>query len=291
MKNINQKTKIINLNNPFIKKNKKNDIGSLIIGQFELIHKSHVQLIKKTDNFSFLIFKNNPGKKNFLFSMENKIENLKKFNPKYIFVYDIGKNEIEAKEFMNIFLDKLNPSSIIVGSDFRFGKDRKGDVNTLQTKYNVEIIPRNEKFSSRNIFDLLKEGKIDVANKLLFQPVIFENKVVKGQQLARELGFPTANIILKKNIPLMYGSYISEIEFENKTYYGLSFYGNTKTLGRKQIYLETYIYNFNQDIYGKIIKVKLLKFIRGLETFRGKDQLVKAIKKDFIKMKKYFKIA
>ncbi|MDD5415551.1 MAG: riboflavin kinase [Candidatus Daviesbacteria bacterium] len=114
----------------------------------------------------------------------------------------------------------------------------------------------------------------------------FWGKIKKHNQRGKKLGFPTANINLKKNIPE--GIFISRTKIKNKFYPSLTFIGIAKTFNEKRFHAETYILDFDQDIYGKWISVKLLKKIRNNKKFNSTKELIVQIKKDTQEAKKYF---
>ncbi len=116
--------------------------------------------------------------------------------------------------------------------------------------------------------------------------MIFWGKVRKQNKRGRELGFPTANVNLNKNIPE--GIYISKIKLENRIYPALTFIGKAKTFDEKKFQSETYILNFNKNIYNKFISVQLLKKIRENKKFNSTEELISQMKKDEIVARKYF---
>lgn len=254
---------------------------TLVIGQFEIIHLGHLKLFKKLNDFSFLIFINNPSKNYTFYNLQQRLKNLKMYNPKNIFVYDIKKNNVDAKIFIEQYLKKINPEKIIVGSNFNFGKNKSGNASMLANYFNVETIDVDKKYSSSKIIELVKNGEFEKANKLSDQGLYFENKVIHGNKQAKKLGYPTANILYNDKIDIQSGSYVSKIIINKKNYYGVSFVGNPKTINKMiSNNLETYIFNFNEDIYGKKIKVFLLKFIRSNQKFKNIEELINAIKSD-----------
>lgn len=110
--------------------------------------------------------------------------------------------------------------------------------------------------------------------------MFFKGKVVKGKAVGRVLGFPTANILLYKKVPI--GIYISKVKFKNLTYPALSYIGNEEIL-------ETYILDFNLNLYEKEIEVNLLKKIREVQKFDKDEDLIKAMKKDLKEARNFFK--
>lgn len=111
-------------------------------------------------------------------------------------------------------------------------------------------------------------------------------KVRVHNQRGKKLGFPTANVNLKKSIPE--GIYISKTKIENKIYPSLTFIGKAKTFNEKKFHAETYILDFEKNIYGKWISVELIKKIRNNKKFNSTDELIAQMKKDEIVARKYF---
>ena len=115
----------------------------------------------------------------------------------------------------------------------------------------------------------------------------FWGKVRKHNQRGKKLGFPTANTNLTQKIPD--GIYISKTKIQDRQYPSLTFVGEAKTFNEKRFHAETYILDFNQDIYGKWISVKLLKKIRDNKKFNSAEELIEQMKKDEQEARKYFK--
>lgn len=263
-------------------------ISNLVIGQFEFIHKGHLKLFSELNEFSFLTFKNHPSKSQYFFNFEQRINNLKQFKPKYIFVFDIKKNNLPAIDFINLYLKKINPKNIIVGNDFYFGKDKLGDINLLTNFFNVTVVERDPLYSSNKILKLLEIGQIATALELLAIPIYFDGIVVKNNQWGQKLGYPTANLIVNSPCKILYGSYVSILVYDEIKYQSLSFLGNSKTLNSGKIFFETHIFNFNKDIYDQKIIVYPKKFIRNNIKFKDQEELVANIKKDESYAKTFF---
>ena len=112
-------------------------------------------------------------------------------------------------------------------------------------------------------------------------------KVKTGSKRGKSLGFPTVNISLHKNIAE--GVYLSQVCIDNKRFPSLTFVGAAKTFGERKKWVESYILNFNKNVYGKWITAKLFKKIRGNIKFKSEKELVEQIKKDLIVANKFFK--
>ncbi|MGL5246236.1 MAG: riboflavin kinase [Mycoplasmoidaceae bacterium] len=268
-----------------LKKNMK-DIKNLAIGEFDLIHKGHEKILKDK-NISILTFINNPNKKHSIFNDNYKINQIKKLRPEWIFIYDISNKNISAKKFIDIFLMKINPKKIIVGSDFKFGKNAKGNTNLLKKYFNLEIIERDKNYSTSKIKDLIIKNDFYSVNKKLYHDFLFEGLIVRGKQLGRKLGFPTANIIIKTEFPFTNGSYYSKVIINGEYFDGMTYITSNENI---DILVETFIFDFNENIYGKKIEVIPLAFIRKTEKFNNMDLLINAIKKDESKARELKKI-
>lgn len=276
--------KILNLNNL----DKNYDVDNLIIGHFNVIHKGHLKLINKHKNFSFLIFQNNPSKSYNMYSLDERIENIKQFKPKYIFYFDILEDNCDAIQFIEKYLNKINIKNIIVGSDFRFGKDKNGDVNLLNKYFNVDCINNDEFISTHKILSLIENGEIEKANSMSAFNFYYYGEVIHGKKIGTKNFFPTANIVQNKTIKIKAGSYVSRTFVDKKWYKSISFVGIPKTVESSLEVVETYIFDFSENIYGKKIKVELLKFIRENQKFNSFDELLMNIKNDLEVAKNYF---
>ncbi|MGL4647311.1 MAG: riboflavin kinase [Mycoplasmoidaceae bacterium] len=250
-------------------------ITNLLIGEFDLIHKGHLQLLLN-DDLTILTFLNNPGKQDLVLDINAKIDQLQKFQPKKIIVYDIKEENLEAETFLKKYLKMLNPKQIYVGSHFHFGKNGLGDISLLASAFNVTVIPRNQAYATSNVKQLIKANNFQAANKILYQEFSFEGIIIKGKQLGRKLGYPTANVLIKTNYDFNLGSYGTKCLVNNQWYDSISFF----TTSNDQLLMETHIFNFNKNIYGQRIKVIPLFFIRKPEQFINTNELIKNIKKD-----------
>ena len=264
---------VVKINLPF---NDNNQNDYLILGHFNVIHKGHYNLFKELKSFSFFIFENNPSKLFRTYNLNERINNINSFDPKTIYVYDILKSNLDSIEFIEKVLKKINFKTLVVGSDFRFGKNRVGDVELLKKYFDVKVI-KKDNYSTTQINNYLINGQIEQANEMLVYNFYYENEVVKGKQLARKLFKPTANIIDEKSIDLLSGSYCSMACVDNKFYKSISFIGIPKSFEDNKSYVETHIMDFDQEIYGKTIKVYPLSFIRKNEKFNDIKDLEKAI--------------
>lgn len=276
---------VIKVNLPF---NDNHKSENLILGHFNVVHKGHYNLFNKLNDYSFMIFENNPSKLNTLYTLEERINNLKRFNPQNIFVYDILKYNLDSVDFVEQVLKKIKFKNLIVGSDFVFGKNRNGNIDLLKKYFNVLVTEKDGIFSTSTICNLLENGEIEKANQMLLHNFYYENYVVQGKGLARKLFKPTANIIDNKIVDLKSGSYVSITMYENKFYKSISFIGIPKSFEDNRSFVETHIFDFDKDIYSEKIRVYPIHFIRENQKFNDIKDLEKSIKNDFEKAINYF---
>lgn len=198
-----------------------------------------------------------------------------------------------ADEFLhNYLMPKFDPRVIVVGFDSHFGYRREGNFSFLQSHskaYSYDLIyvqPElcgTQPISSSMIRSLLREGKIREANRLLTEPYSLYGTVTHGRGAGRSLGFPTAN--LKPDDPCQLipatGIYLSEVCLGRDRYFGLTNIGYSPTLVTDgNLEIETYILDFDQDIYDRPLTVRLLDYLRAEESFPSREELINAMRKD-----------
>ena len=291
----------------------------LAIGNFDGFHKGHQAILRQVkdtslkNNLSSAIMSFNPHPRTFfnnsnenfnIYTKEEKLIFLKKFDIDIYIDFEFNSNlsQLTPEDFVkNILVDKLNITSLVVGSEFRFGKDRKGNVNTLNDlskkyNYNVNLVDSimlkdmSSKYSSSIIRKKITEGKIEDVTNSLGRQWYMKGIVIEGQKKARDINFPTANIQPGNHILPKKGVYAVDVIFNNKTYVGISNFGFRPTVGGTKLLLETHLFNFDQEIYGKELTVRFHTFIRPEVKFSNFEELTKQIKKDVEKAKKYHQI-
>lgn len=291
----------------------------LAIGNFDGFHKGHQAIIRQVKdislkkNLSSAIMSFNPHPRTFfnksnenfnIYTKEEKLIFLKEFNIDiYIdFEFNINLSQLTPEDFVkNILVDKLNITNLVVGSEFRFGKDRKGNVSTLndlskKNNYNVHLVDSimlkdmSSKYSSSIIRKKITEGKIEDVTNSLGRQWYMKGIVIEGQKKARDINFPTANISPGNHILPKKGVYAVDVIFNNKTYLGISNFGLRPTVNGTKLLLETHLFNFDQEIYGKELTVRFHTFIRPEVKFSNFKELTKQIKKDVEKAKKYHQL-
>jgi len=282
----------------------ESDIEVTCIGAFDGLHKGHLELIKKTkdvnNNFQIVTFSeipkiyfNNDLKP--LLDNEKRLNIFRKFKPTnliYLKFNDI--NKLSSEEFLNVLKDNLKTNKIVVGKDFKFGKNRSGDVNNIINyfgKENVILLPDylidNEKVSSTKIREYLDLGNIEKANKFLGRKYELSGLVVKGLKLGSKIGFPTANLKLHYDLYLpKFGVYGISCNIDNKSYEGILNIGITPTvIDRIKPKIEAHIFNFDKNIYNQHLDIQINQFIRDEIKFKSIDELIKQINIDISTVK------
>ena len=284
------------------------EFTALAIGAFDGLHKGHLKLIEKakeekTLKTAVLSFKENPslsltGKASYLLTQKDKEKILKENAEVISFIdFDEVKNISPENFFTQYIVKKCRAKKIFCGDNFRFGKNAKGDVNLLQKLANennidVEILDYElydgEIISSTRIRNAVQKGEMQDAKNMLGRYFAFCSKVVKGKQIGRTLGTPTVNQEIPENFTLpKFGVYASFVTLEGKKYFGVTNVGTKPSLGKNEPNCETWILDFDKDIYGVDIKVELIEFIRAEKKFNSLDDLKEQIIKD-VSLAKFF---
>ncbi|MFM1754073.1 MAG: Riboflavin biosynthesis protein RibF [Bacteroidota bacterium] len=279
------------------------------IGTFDGVHLGHAAILKKltqnTQNETFestvLTFFPHPrmvlqGKSDLklLNTIDEKIELLEKIGIDNLIIHPFDEKfaELNAEAFVTtILVDQFRVQKIIIGYDHRFGKNRTANIDDLitfgtQYGFEVEQISAQEideiSISSTKIRTALEEGEIQLANEYLGYHYFLSGTVVKGKQLGRTIGFPTANIELEEDYKLVpqNGVYVVRVKIDGKTIYGMMNIGFNPTVQGKQKTIEVHLFDFDTDIYNRKIQVSILQHIRSEKKFESVELLKEQLKKD-----------
>jgi len=204
---------------------------------------------------------------------------------------------LSPEDFFNtILVERLKATHIVCGFNYRFGKNGKGDTDLLtklcaERGIGISVLPPvrldDITVSSSEIRAALDMGDLELVNSLLGRPFSIKEKVIDGQHLGRTLGFPTINQAIPngKAMPT-YGVYLSKISYGRLCRYGITNVGIRPTVGGNILYAETNIFDYSGDLYGKTVKVELLKFIRAEKKFRDLETLSEQVRADIETAKK-----
>lgn len=240
----------------------------------------------------------------FLVSLNHRIKFIKQLAPDFVIVIEFTESfsRLSPEEFVKRFIvDRIKPKIVLVGSDFTFGRNRRGDIYQLKKfgkKYNflTEIIPPvkigKRVASSTLIRKLIRQGNLFRAKKLLGKPVTILGKVISGKRMGAILGFPTANIHYYNEIIPPKGVYAVKVIYKGKYLPAMANIGikpSFEGVARK-INLEVHLFNFKKNIYGKELEIEFYKKIREEKRFATRSSLRERLKKDEMIIKKFFKI-
>ncbi|CAG0878798.1 unnamed protein product [Cyprideis torosa] len=287
------------------------------IGNFDGVHLGHQELFRQLTatadklNLASCIISFDPLPHEFFAKPEDiqarltyfreKIHAIANYNPDEVLIlrFDGTLANLEAQEFIDRILVKgLDLRHLIVGDDFKFGRGRKGDFSTLLEagkQHNFKVVPtetvslNGKRVSSTLIRTHLQNGELELAAQLLGRPYSMEGRVVYGQQLGRELGYPTANILLKRHKTPVHGIFVVEVVNESgKCFAGMASLGERPTVGAGETLLEVHLFGFNANLYGQHLKVVFLHKIRDEQHFDSLDELILAIRSDEEISRKWF---
>ncbi|MBQ3022049.1 MAG: bifunctional riboflavin kinase/FAD synthetase [Clostridia bacterium] len=198
---------------------------------------------------------------------------------------------VEPEVFIEkILVGKYNIKYAVCGYNYRFGKNGRGDTDLLMKEgkrhgFEVLVAPcqmyNGESISSSRIRGLLAEGEISLANNLLGRNFFIEGTVSEGKKLGRKIGFPTANVFFDdKAAQLKNGVYKTLVTVDAKCYDAITNAGTNPTVCDKSVRTETYIPDFEGNLYGKKIKIEFIKFIRPEIKFENLEKLTEQIRED-----------
>lgn len=291
-----------------LSKIKKRFTSSIItLGNFDGLHLGHQELIKmiihraeETASLSMVVtFRPHPLKilapekcPPLISIYEEKIQLFEKLGIDVLvkIPFTLDFSAMEPRDFVkNVLCDLLGAKEIFVGYNYRFGKGRKGNIRMLRdlgeelgfVVREIEQVSLDEEvISSTRIRQLLKNGEVEHAAKLLGRPYALCGIVVKGDGRGRGLGFPTANIASRHAIIPSNGVYAVKLFVRDQHYNGIVNIGMRPTFETKSLAIEVHIFDFDEDIYGEEITVYFIRKIREEKKFQNAEALIKQISKD-----------
>jgi riboflavin kinase / FMN adenylyltransferase len=281
------------------------------IGTFDGVHLGHRKILdrltqlKKETGLQTAVLTFEPHPRKVLFPEQKDLKLITTVDEKLRLLEDNGVDiavvypfnaafaKSDAAYYIEYILSKsLNVHTLVIGYDHRFGNARSGDINVLREHapfygYQVEEIPAqdidNISVSSSKIRKALEEGNLRTASGFLGHDFFLTGKVIRGKQLGRTLGFPTANLKLPdmdKIIPRT-GIYFVRAAVNGNSHYGMMSIGyNPTTDNDRSIKLEVHLFDFDADIYDKNITVHFLERLRDEQKFEDLGQLAEALKAD-----------
>ncbi len=204
--------------------------------------------------------------------------------------FGLDFSHLAPEEFVRHYLlDALGVEKILVGHNFSFGRDRAGNARLLSALgkrwgFEVEVIGSvtvgQQEVSSTVVRSLLQTGKLHEATTLLGQPYAVSGRVIQGFQRGRHIGFPTANIRPQTAVLLPNGVYAVRACVDDGEYNAVANIGVNPTFGANRRTVETNLFDFSADLYGKRLRVRFIKYLRAEQKFSSVDELVQQIGED-----------
>ncbi|WP_428407051.1 bifunctional riboflavin kinase/FAD synthetase [Hyphococcus sp.] len=282
------------------------------LGNFDGVHRGHQYLLQQTADFArdhgaapgVVLFEPHPRRyfrpddPPFLLTLPVKRDALlRAAGAEEIFALTFDKTlaSMTPEEFVTgVLKDGLGLAGVVTGADFRFGKGRAGDGAALKALGEeagmkvklVDVLAENpdaEKFGSSAVRAALQAGEVDKAAEMLGREWSVTGVVAEGRKVGRSIGFPTANLTLGELIEPRKGVYVTRTIVDGKTHGSVSNFGRRPTVGESAPLLETFLFDFEGDLYGKEIEVAFVSFLRDERKFDGLDALKAQIAEDCLK--------
>lgn len=290
---------------------------AVAIGKFDGLHRGHKKLLSeitearklglKTAIFTFdpspsVFFRGGEGKE--LMTREEKRICFRQMGIDYLVEYPFHEKTaaVLPEDYVNQFLiHKMNARFIAAGEDVSFGRKGAGNAALLkeiaqkqgvQVRIIRKICHDGREISSTYVREEVQKGNMELAARLLGEPFFISGKVMHGNRIGHTLGMPTVNLHPdEQKIMPPFGVYFSTVTYGQQTFYGVTNIGYKPTVEQKrQLGVETYIYDFDKDIYGKDIMVHLHHYERPEQKFENLEQLKQAIARNVSDGKRYFGI-
>lgn len=285
------------------------------LGKFDGLHRGHQLLLKELESFEqrgltsvMFTFDYHPGNLflekeiELLYTEDEKKELLSRNGPNVLISYPFTEETaaMEPEEFIKeILIGKLDAKAVVIGSDFRFGRKRRGDITMLSEyllQYGVQLVVCDkvtldgQVISSTKIRSELRLGHMEAVNEMLGYPYTIMGKVIYGNQLGRTIGVPTVNLLPNEHKLLPpNGVYASITRVNGNVYYGVTNIGFKPTVEDKKLLgVETHMFDFEGDLYGSDIEVELHTFERSERKFSSVTILKEQVEQDIKFTKDYF---
>lgn len=274
----------------------------IALGMFDGLHLGHLDIIRKAvsvaerDGLTSTVqtFRNlfKQDSKT-LYTAEERLDLISRTGADELLVLGFDEvKDMEPEDYLkNVILYRCVADTLIMGEDYRFGKDAGGDVAMIKEfakENDIRVIVvkdhllegTDRKISTTWLRDALAEGDADLARELCGgRNYIYSGRCVQGKQMGREMGFPTANIIVPSDkFVVRRGVYVSRVRLGQRILYGVTNIGRRPTLeDAVNDVVETYIFDFDEDIYGAKLEVELMHFLRPESKMTSKEELIDAV--------------
>ena len=278
----------------------------LTIGVFDGVHRGHCHLLRRLIDAAqpewmpaAITFRNHPAtvlrpdfQVNYITTPEAKVNLLKAQGVELVIPLEFTRDlsQMDAGDFTRALVDVLQLKGLVIGPDFALGKDRQGNEEFLRRTgqelgFWVEtvepLIIDGAAVRSRRIRQTITDGDLTAGNKLLGREFHLSGEVVQGDQRGRELGFPTANLAVKEGMVVPGdGIYATWAIVNGQRLPSATSIGIRPTFGLTQRLVETYIFEFNEDLYGKTLGVEFVEKLRDQEAFASVEALIDQVNQD-----------
>ena len=287
---------------------------ALALGFFDCVHRGHAAVISSAREYAaahgcecaVFTFSNDPGafvgKRACIYTFEERTEALRGLGVDVIVAaeFDSRFAALSRENFATVLRDTLDLRAIRAGEDYTYGAQRAGDASTLDEDFGaygvdigvlplIRIAGEEEKISSTAVKEALSAGDIARANALLSEPYFMLGKVSHAHGRGGTFGFPTANIPFDcSRLAPAPGVYATKVTVEGKVFLGGTNVGTKPTFGDEKPSIETFILDFDGDIYGKNIKLTFHKRLRGISDFGSVDELAEQLGRDVARIREIF---
>ena len=291
--------------------------GSVVtIGNFDGVHLGHRAILSQLSQFGeeqgvptvLVTFEPQPQE---FFARADAPPRLTRFREKLLSLRSTSVDRVLVLRFdyelsrmlptdfvLELLIRRLGARVILAGEDFRFGRDAFGNLALLQElgrKHAFEVVRRDTfnqsggRVSSSWIRDALANGELELAARLLGRPYAMSGRVRRGQQLGRTIGYPTANIFPLRNTCPLSGIYVVTLAgLTAQPLPGVASVGTRPTVNGKDVILEVHLFDFDQDVYGRMVEVEFRKKLRDELRFDSVEEMTHQIDKDADQAREYF---
>lgn len=281
--------------------------SAVTLGKFDGLHRGHQKLIdkireyaSKDEEIESVVCAFNMGKASLLTALERRERLLEQVDTLVACPFTKELREMEAEEFIqNVLICAFHAAYIVVGTDFQFGHEKRGDVRMLKKYakvygYHLDVIEKERHegrvISSTSVREALSTGNVELANTLLGYPYHISGRVEHGKQLGRTLGFPTMNVepAAGKILP-RFGVYVCRLQIGDRHLSGIGNIGVKPTVAKEsRVLVEVFAFDFDEDAYGNEITIEFKAFVRPEKKFQSIEELKLQVDADICFARKYF---
>lgn len=293
----------------------------LTLGTYDGVHLGHQEIIRslvekaKRENKESVLFTFEPHPRKVLYpdsysvklidTVDEKLAKLEKLGLDTVILFPFTKefSRLSAMEFVrDVLVNQIGVSEMHIGHDHHFGKNREGSFHELEELgelytfkvFQLSAISAGDvTISSTKIRNAILEGNVEYASGLMGAPFVLQGKVVKGQQIGRTIGFPTANIDLENTEKIFpkNGVYAVKAYLDDRLVFGVMNIGTRPTVANNgQVTIEVHLFDFTEEIYDQQVKVEVMQHLRDEKRFENIEELKHQIQQDEITARTYFSL-